>query len=174
MPGRKAGLHNPRVVKCHAQLAAAVDAMATLLPANIFPKETAAEAIQLIDDMALERQTSAAADHPTVQRFWEIVDYIISREQQGQYEDGTSLQQHRKPDQFIAINLTAFEQRARNANLPPPDAAELKRHLKGSRSRKFIDAKPVNNPAGKHTHCWVFERGNARAAAPSTLDPALS
>jgi hypothetical protein len=39
----------------------------------------------------------------------------------------------------------------------------LKKLLKGSKSRKFMDRKKVNNPAGQINACWVFEQPATKA-----------
>ena len=162
----KDALHNARVIKCHAQLAAAVEALTGLIPANLLPRDRIDATLRFIDRMAVDRQAASGADHPVVQRFWEIVDHLLMKEQIVGTTEGESLNRHRNPEKF-AISLTEFERRARNANLIPPDANDLKKHLRGSRSRKFITTGSVN-PAGggPSVHCWVFERP---LHAPTTI-----
>jgi len=158
-------LHNARVIKCHAQLAAAVEVLGALIPASFLPREQIEATLAFVDQMAVDRQAASGADHPVVQRFWEMVDHIIAREESSGASASESLNFHRNPAK-IAINLVEFERRARNQNLIPPNDAELKRHLRGSRSRPFLAAKPVNRRGdGKSVHCWVFENP---AGTPST------
>jgi energy-coupling factor transporter ATP-binding protein EcfA2 len=71
---------------------------------------------------------------------------------------GKSLNQHRNKDALCAIQLPEFEARCRNAGLAPPNTEALKKLLRGSKSRKFVDRKKVNNPAGTIVGCWVFEQ----------------
>ncbi len=163
MPERVPDLHNARVIKCHAQLAAAVEALSGLLPSELLPPERIQKTLRFIDQMALDRQQSSGADHPLVQRFWEMVDHIISREETIGTEPDNHINQHRDPSK-IAISLVDFERRARNVGLHPPDPLELKKHLKNSRSRKFLAAQAVNTKSGRSVHCWVFEN----PAAPSS------
>jgi hypothetical protein len=158
MRKRVADLHNDRIILNHSQLAAAVELLGMLIPEMHLPREWLKSTVKFVDQIALDRQQSSGGDHPIVIRFWEMVDHLIAAEKPELWQDGTSLNHSRKPDEFIAISLVEFEKRARMNNLNPPSDAELKRHLKGSRSRKFIAAKPVNNPAGKVGQCWVFER----------------
>jgi hypothetical protein len=140
-----------------------VEALAGLIPAELLPRERIKQTIAEIDRLALERQSASGADHPVVQRFWEIVDHIIGR------EDGMTvhlLNHYRDPNRKFAINLVEFEQRARAIQLIPPSDTDLKKHLRGSRSRKFLAAKSVNSRNGKSVHCWVFE--NPAGASPQT------
>jgi hypothetical protein len=160
MRKRVPDLHNDRIILNHSQLAAAIDTLAHLIPETLLPKGRLGQTVDFVDRIALARQQSSGGDHPTVSRFWEIVDTLIAAEKPEQWADGLSLNQSRKPEELIAINLVEFEKRARMNNIQPPNDADLKRHLRGSRSRKFIDAKLINPPgdSGRRSYCWVFER----------------
>ncbi|MEJ6008652.1 bifunctional DNA primase/helicase [Novosphingobium aquae] len=152
MPKRVKDLHNSRAIKCHSQLAAALDALKTLLPVR---DEWIAETRKLIDWMALDRQQSSGADHPLVRRFWEQVEYLDSLETD---EAERPLNQHRKAENgLIAINMSHFEDRARSRGLSMIDMPQLHKLLPHSKTYKFVAAKPVNCADGKKRHCWVFE-----------------
>lgn len=155
MPRRCPGLYNARPIKCHSQLAAALDALPYLFP-NC-RKEWVAEAITFVDAMALDRQTSAGGNHPLVASFWEKVEALLDREKPDDHRDGKSINQHRDNTKFMAIRLTDFEIKCRNAGLGVPDMDKLKKLLPGSKSPKFLSKKKVNNPDGKVVDCWVFE-----------------
>lgn len=155
MRERVRGLHNARCIKTHSQLAAAVDCLKGLFPVQ---DSWLARTVEFIDRMALDRQESCGGDHVLVADFWEKVDFLLSRESEDAHANGESINQHRHADQYMAINLSHFEQRCRNAGLQPVNMLELKRMLKGSKSRKFIGQKQVNNPKGHNSHCWVFEQ----------------
>jgi hypothetical protein len=103
--------------------------------------------LALIEALALDRQLSVGGDHPLVADFWEKVEYLLARESADAH-GGKSLNQHRNKDALFAIQLPEFEARCRNAGLAPPNMDLLKKLLKGSKSRKFVDRKKVNNPAG--------------------------
>lgn len=154
MPKRVAGLVNSRPIKTHSQLAAAVEALPHLF-SNIRP-EWIAETLQQVDAMALDRQNSCGGDHPLVSRFWEQVEYLLDREKHDDHRDGRSLNQHRDPN-LIAIRLVEFEARCRNAGITPPEMDKLKKLLRGSKSRKWLATKNVNNPVDHVVSCWVFE-----------------
>ena len=165
MRNRVRGLHNSRCIKTHSQLAAAVDALKYL-----FPVEDAwlARTVAFVDGMALDRQDSCGGDHPLVADFWEKVDYLISREEPGDHAAGNSINQSRTPDRKMAVSLSYFETRCRNAGLSPVNMVDLKRLLRGSKSRKFIGQNQTNNPAGRNAHCWVFEQPDQPAAPGSS------
>lgn len=156
MAKRVNGLVNARPIKCHSQLAAAVEALPHLFPAC--QPDWIEQTLALIDQMALDRQQSAGGDHPLVSSFWEKADFLLDRESDSAWGEGKSLNQHRDADNLIAINLVDYEQRCRHAGIAPPDMDALKKLLRNSKSRKWVATKTVNNPAGHTVKCWVFER----------------
>lgn len=163
MAARTPGLHNSRCIKCHSQLAAAVEALGNLFPDVIRP-DWIAQTVKMVDHMALDRQQSSGSDHPLVTEFWEKVEYLADREDQHAWSEGNSINQSRSPETTVAVNLVQFEAKCRNAGLQIPNINDLKRHLKGSKSRKFLGNKKVNNPAGKAVSCWVFEQSAQKDA----------
>lgn len=156
MPKRVDGLINGRIIQNHSQLAGALEALPQLLR-GVRP-EWIAEALDLLDTLALDRQQSSGGDHPLVSDFWDKVDYLIGREDSTAWAEGRSLNQHRSRDKLIAINLVQFESRCHSAGIRPPNMDALKKVLRGCRSRKWIASKSVNNPAGVSVKCWIFEQ----------------
>jgi hypothetical protein len=71
---------------------------------------------------------------------------------------------HSKNPDYIAINLNHLQKQAAANHHPLPPIQELKKHLKTSRSRKFVGIKAVSSAieaqAGhaRTVKCWVFER----------------
>jgi Toprim-like len=155
MRRRVDGLENDRVILNHSQLAAAVETLPVLFPNA--RAEWLGAALKLIDAMAIDRQQSTGGDHPVVAAFWENIEYLISREQPDDQTLGKSVNRHRNPDQQIAINLPDYESRCRNAGLSSPDLDKLKKHLRASKSRRFIATKAVNTAEGRTQSCWVFQ-----------------
>lgn len=95
------GLRNLRLMKNHAQLMALVEALAHVVPIGEIERSNT---LAFIEDMALERQEAINSDHPIVQEFWDIYDYLNG-------DDDIPLLNHaRKGDQEIAINLNHFMQ----------------------------------------------------------------
>lgn len=156
MGKRVEGLTNARPIKCHSQLAAALDTLPALFP-NC-QRSWVDQAIAEVDRMALDRQQSAGGDHPLVSDFWEKVDYLLGFEAGDAEDVGNSVNRSRRAENLIAINLPDFEARCRKANLIPPHLDALKKLLPSSKSRKFIAYRKVNPPNGKPQWCWVFQR----------------
>ena len=143
-------VRNGRLAKNHAQLAAMLDAMRIVLPIG---DTDASQARTFIHAMLLERQLAIASDHPMVELFWERFDYIAGNEPTGV----PNPIDHSRNAELIAVNLTQFEQACGERRLSLPPMAELKRHLKTSKSRKFVAARTVNSRADRFLHCWCFE-----------------
>lgn len=156
MASRVEGLTNARPIKCHSQLAAALEALPKLFP-NC-EQDWVDAAIAYVDRMALDRQQSAGGDHPLVADFWEKVDFLLSKENDDQHENGQSLNRHRKSSELIAINLPDFEARCRSAGIYPPPMDLLKKLLRQSKSRKWVSYKGVNCADGKSRQCWIFQQ----------------
>lgn len=155
MRQRVEGLENDRVILNHSQLAAAIETLPLLF--DNFRPEWVADAVTLVDRMAIDRQQSTGGDHPIVAAFWENVEYLLGREAQGDHDMGKSLNRHRRPAECIAINLPDYEARCRNAGLSPPNLDQLKKFLRGSKSRRWMATKAVNTPDGRTQQCWVFQ-----------------
>lgn len=148
----KAKVRNSRLRLIHAELHAGLDAMAKIMPV---PSDIIAAGHKHIDKIATTRDRSLESDHPIVSRFWEAFDYL----EDNQIENTLSpVNLSRSPWEIAAINLTDFEARCRKANLSLPTLDELKKHLRTSKTRKFIDVKPVNCTDGKSRLCWVFQQ----------------
>lgn len=153
---------NQRLAKNHAQIMAMVDCLDIVLPV---PVEYRDAALQQLVAMAIERHHAINADHPFVQDFWDLYDHIESA------HDDQAVLNHARGNGLIAISLRHFEQVASERRLSLPPLTELKRVLKTSRHRKFIDLRVVNSAINArfnadHLHmpkrpatvkCWVFE-----------------
>ncbi|MGO4413301.1 toprim domain-containing protein [Cupriavidus sp. KB_39] len=163
---RNPDIKHQRLVKNHAQVMALVDCLPIVLP---LPTEHRDAAQRQLVGMAVERQHAIGADHPLVQEFWELYDHIESA------DDAQAVLNHARGDNIIAISLRHFEQVANDRRLTLPPLTDLKRVLKTSRHRKFIDLRVVNsainarfNAENLHApkrpssvKCWVFEERSA-------------
>lgn len=151
-----------RIIKNHAQLMALVEALGHVVEMR---EETRERVLDEVVRMAEERQQAINSDSPAVQTFWEIYDFLEG--------DGEPLLNHARDNNEIAINLNHFVQIAADRRQQIPDINELKKVLRTSRFRKFIDIKPVNSAihaaynarlnAGQpakpsSVKCWVFTR----------------
>lgn len=149
---RATGVNNVRLLRNHAQLAAGLTAMRCILPMS---EGLHRAGLEFIADMTKQRQLVTSSEHPVVEKFWAIFDYLTEIE-----ADDTQrpLNNSRKPESEIAVNLPQFFERCRAHGQNPPSEDDLRRHLKASKSRKFQCQKSVNSPSGKFFHCWVFQR----------------
>jgi hypothetical protein len=153
------GVRNLRIAKNHAQLAALVDALRHVVPLTA---DQLACAYAFIEDMTVERQEAINSDHPMVDEFWNIYEFL----------DGDRTLDHRRADGEIGINLNQFVAMATDRRQQVPELRELKKLLKTSRTRKFLgqrkvnsvlhaawNAREQNNSAKKpeSVHCWVFK-----------------
>ncbi|MBK1874610.1 toprim domain-containing protein [Marinobacter sp. 1-3A] len=149
-----------RIAKNHGQMMSLVDCLGPE-GLKLLPESFLEPARELVQKMAQERQSAVNADHPMVQEFWEAFDYIEGL-------SGTPTLNHYGIDgQLIAVNLKHFEHVCAENKLRIPPISELKRHLKTSRGRKFVEpSRTVNSRlrmdanvvAAKSVRCWIFEK----------------
>ncbi|RFA31318.1 bifunctional DNA primase/helicase [Alkalilimnicola ehrlichii] len=150
-----------RIAKCHGQLMGMVQLLG---PGglDLLPREAIVDTFALLEHMARERQQAINADHPIVQEFWDAFDYI-----EGLREASTL--NHYNPDgrdgQLIAVNLKHFEAEATARGLRVPPSTDLKRHLKTSKVRRFIESnRAVHSTLLSRTvKCWIFEKEKNRS-----------
>lgn len=150
--------HN-RLIKCHAQLMAAVDMLAAFVGMPVVMHESS---LKYALDLAGERNTAIAANHPTVTAFWEKFEYLEGFESETLSE---TIVNHSIHDDIVAVNLADFEAKCSKRGLQVPPMLEVKKHLKTSRTPKFIEAsKMVRSRTGNTLRCWTFHRPPAGAA----------
>jgi hypothetical protein len=146
----------PRLIETHAQMLALTDALALVIQLSAEQQNAMREQIIL---MAVERQKVINDDHPLVQEFWETFDYLDSNEH---YRLN-----HSRDPQLIAVNLNNFIQAASESRQQIPMISDLKKVLKTSRRRKYIEMRTVNSPikakenqllnSSTSTKCWMFK-----------------
>jgi hypothetical protein len=152
------GISNVRIVKNHAQLMALLEVLVLIIPiSDVQQKEVQAQLVE----MAKQRQHMINTDHPVVQEFWDTFDYLEG--------DGEPKLNHSSESQLIAINLNDFAKLAAEQQQKIPPLIDLKRHLRSSRTRKFIEIKTIRSAIrsagftrgnGPETlKCWFFQRG---------------
>lgn len=163
------GIHKPRIAKNHAQLLAMASAMRNVV--QLTDAQFAQVHAQIVA-MARERQQAINADHPLVHEFWEAFDYLDAlgySNVKGEHFDRPLLN-HSRDESLIAVNLNEFVERANSHRQQIPLLSDLKKVLRTSKTRRFIDIRAVNSAirvasesdltakAPKTVHCWVFER----------------
>lgn len=158
-------LKSMRICKNHAQIMALVDALEHVVPITAEQKRLTFNALL---EMALARQQAINADHPTVQEFWELFDYLDGE------GEGIPRLNHSRDDELIAVSLPHFMALATQRGINKiPALGDLKRLLPESRARKFVAYKSINSAINVHdgkgvtVKCWVFRR---ERAAPSKTD----
>ncbi|RAH37546.1 toprim domain-containing protein [Halomonas sp. SL1] len=143
-----------RIAKCHGQLMALVECLGPE-GLGLFDAQTIDMACGHVREMGRERQQSINADHPLVAEFWEAVEYL-----EGLSEEPL-LNHYGKNSDLVAINLKDFERRCADYKLRIPEVRELKRYLKSSKTRKFVDAnRTVRSQirlGNASVKCWVFQ-----------------
>lgn len=153
------GLKSVRLAKNHSQLMALVNALGPLLGIS---EERIRATLARLSELAIERQQAINADHKVVMEFWEAYDHLNDL---GQH--AVPLLNHSNSDNEIAINLKHVEQIANQYRVSIPLLSELRRHLKTSKTRRYITQKAVlssiQKRAGqcgeaKTVKCWVFEQ----------------
>jgi len=152
-------LKSMRICKNHAQIMALIDALEHVVPISAEQKRLA---FDHITQMAVARQRAINADHPVVQEFWELFDFLDGE------GEGIPRLNHSRDDQLIAVSLPHFMAVASQRGINKvPSLSDLKRLLPESRARKFVAYKSVNSQItvrdnqGVTVKCWVFRRGGA-------------
>lgn len=146
-----------RIAKNHGQLMALADALRLVV--RISDEVHAALQAQ-IRLMALERQVAINADHPLVDEFWDMYEYLNGDDD---YEPALN---HSRDSNLIALNLNHFVCVAAEAKQQIPPMRELKHLLKASRRYKYQGQRVVNSAikgkgasAGSTSErCWIFEK----------------
>lgn len=155
-------LKSVRIAKNHAQIMSLIDALTLAIPLS---ESDAKSARTTLSKMAIARQKAISADHPVVQEFWEMFDYLNGD------EDKPKLNHSIKPD-VIAINLNHFVQLAMDKRQQLPPLVELKRHLKSSKTRKYLGQRATKSAIdfasdneARVVRCWQFDNPETRRAS---------
>lgn len=149
-------INTPRIALNHAQMLAILDALRLIVRINDHQYQAVQE---FILSMAISRQQAINADHPVVQDFWELYEYL-----NGDQKSNPKLN-HSVNDDTIAINLNEFVQHAVEARQQVPTLRDLKNHLKNSQRHRYIGQRVVHsriraaapNLIGSTSlRCWLF------------------
>ncbi|ELN2578722.1 toprim domain-containing protein [Enterobacter kobei] len=151
-----------RIAKNHAQLTGLMEALALVVPVSVDRIEETRTAITAL---AVERCQALKRDHPLVQEFWELFDYLDELTPYGI--------NHSPKENEIAVNFNHMVQVASEHRQHIPfTLAEIKKLLKNGNERRFVrkvatrSAVSERYNAGKGEmqrmpdvfHCWVFSR----------------
>jgi hypothetical protein len=144
------GIRHQRIIKTHSQLAALAHALQVIFPD--LPNDTIHDFICYLGNRAKARQEKLAADHPTVEKFWETFHYI-NDEKEGGMDLSTD-------DRYIAVSLNHYRAMCVFHQQEVPDMSLLKKHLSNSKRYKLVDKnRAVWDRFNKRTvKCWVFKK----------------
>lgn len=142
-------LKNARLAKNHGQLMALLDGLRPVL--GLSPAQYSGTRAHLIQ-MAAERQQALNADHPHVVLFWELFEHADSNLERETLD-------HSRDPNVLAISLVEVESRLSRMGLHlPAPINDMKRLLRTSRARKFLDHKVVNSRlTNASKKCWLFD-----------------
>lgn len=161
-----ADIKHKRVTKTHSQLIGLLESLPLVVPVR---PERISETRNYIFTLAAERQRALSLDHPMVQEFWELFDYLDSQESFGMNHAADD-----KPEE-IAVNFNHLEEVASAYRQRMPfTLSEIKKLLKSGREREFVRTGSVRSSisdkfnTGKSKelrkpdfyHCWIFRRKN--------------
>ncbi len=144
-----------RIAECHAQMMAIVDALRLVVKMSDAQHQAV---LDLIPQLAINRQQLINADHPLVQEFWDTFEYLNG-------DDISPRLNHSTHDDEIAVNLNHYVEEAAVHKQQIPSIRDLKKVLRTSRRHKFVDVKTVksriraNAGSPGAVHCWVFKKG---------------
>ena len=170
------GITHTRIALCHAQVAALIEAMTKhVLPIDL---EDMIEAQEMLEQMARERVEQLNGDHPDVEKFWDVYEYL-----QGNRSPEWFLNHHPADAQTVAINLNEIYKVAARNYQQLPEINEMKKLLRTSRKYKFIESnkqvysdrfpadevaavtknREVPGKPSRNVKCWIFSNPNLGA-----------
>lgn len=151
-----------RIAKNHAQLAGLLEALALVVPISVERLDKTRAAITAL---AVERCQALKRDHPMVQEFWELFDYLNELAPFGI--------NHSFNEREIAVNFNHLEEvAAAHRQRIPFTLTEIKKLLKNGNERRFIDTKTTRSAVSERHNkgkgemqrmpdtfrCWIFNR----------------
>ena len=140
-----------RLAETHGKLAAFAEAFSEVVK---LPQERCDEMLDRIYQMAEERQQACNADHPIVAQFWEVCDYLE--------KVMDCPVNHSRKEHGFAINLNDVMEKAAKHHQQLPPMLDLKRHLKASASRKFVEYTCVRSAIALHERGDAMQRGEGK------------
>lgn len=152
------GIKTVRIALNHAQMMALAEALQLVVPITDNQLHELHEHFRL---MAKQREQALSADHPLVQEFWDMYEYL----NQGEGEDLNQRLNHSRVKGQVAINLNHFVTVAADHKQQIPPVRELKQLLKTSRRYKYEGQRVVNSAikttGSTSERCWIFSVGGA-------------
>lgn len=154
------GVNHIRIAYCYSQIMALINAVAQhIIPA--ITQDTLTQTKQLLITLAKNRVTQLAADHPEVEKFWEVYDYLENLANH-------PVNHHKAEATTVAIHLNEFYEKASINRQSLADIRLIKQLLPNSIRFKFIsknhpvssvkNADPTKPDAKRVVKCWIFQK----------------
>lgn len=133
-----------RLALNHSQIAAALHMLRVVTPIQ---DNTLKACLDEVAKMSLEREKAIALDHPDVEQFFEVVEYLINM--------GSEIN-HAKAGEGLAVNLNHVYELSAKYNQQLAPLVLLKPLLRASRRYKDTDA--IHSQLKRTTiRCWIFK-----------------
>lgn len=151
-----------RIVENHAKIMAFADCLKLVVPVS----DAAVQRVHaLLVEMAEQRQESLNEDHPIVQQFWALVDYLNSRARPpdaGGIPPTVNmdhlLNHSHNPERELCINLEHFRRLCAEMKQETIDSKDLRRWLPTSRKREYLGNGSIKSRLeGRSIWCWRFK-----------------
>jgi len=157
-----------RIALCHAQIAAMIDAIAKHVLDGHIDLEHVIDAHTYLKAIARQRITQLSGDHPDIEKFWEVYDYMANARD-------IAINHHPDHCPTVAINLNEFYKWAAECRQQLPELNIMKQLLLTSKSYTFRDKnRAVSSPhrnspttgKGMSIKCWIFDKPNGATDHP--------
>ena len=150
------GVTHTRIALNHAQVCALIDCLQQHVLTGLMTDQQTVSAKQILFAMSQQRVQRLQADHPDVDKFWSVFEYL---QDTGKYVNHKRVDD---PNRHIAINLNHLYQVAKTYHQDLPDITQMKRLLKNSSRYKYVDSNisVSSNLEGwnKTIKCWIFTK----------------
>lgn len=153
------GVNHIRIAYCYSQVMALLKAIATHIIPDIQP-DTLDQAKQLLIHLAKNRIAQLCADHPEIEKFWDIYEYLEN--------SGIAINHHKTIATTVAINLNEFYKYASEQRQGLADIGLIKNLLTQSVRYKMIDKNrsvssaknldPTQTDGKRVVKCWIFKK----------------
>lgn len=156
----QAGIGHIRIAFCYAQIMAIITAIAKHIIKSI-EQDTLDQAKQQLIALAKHRIEQLATDHPEIEKFWEVYDYLENLANH-------PVNHHKAEANTVAIHLNEFYEKASINRQNLADIRLIKQLLPNSIRFKFIsknhpvssakNADPTKPDAKRVVKCWIFQK----------------
>ncbi len=145
------GVKTHRIAMGHAQLAACAYALQIVIPT--ITNQHLEDFTLYLETRAKSREERITADHPVVEKFWEMYDYI-----NGLREDNHTLNLSKAKGE-ICVNFNHIMEIAAQYNQERIDLKELKKYMPSSKRHKFIKKNVAGWDKGRQKSMkgWLFK-----------------